>query len=398
MKLKWYIIPLFALLIASCGTEGLKSKKDLKLLKSKRDSLRTALTKVEEEIRGSDTTMSYPKVGITRPERKTFEHYFTVSASVESDKNALIHSEAGGVIKIIRVAEGDKVFKGQPLVEVDNSILVRNIDELKTQRDLAKTLYEKQQSLRDKEIGSEVDYLRAKSNYEALNKKLQTLQTQKGKTVIRAPFSGYVESIFSKVGEIAGPMSPVLRIINVDKVKLSADISERYAHIIKKGEKVIVNLPDVENFEAIEAKIDVKGMYVNPINRTIKVQSFLDNPTGNFLPNLVAEMKILDLKKDSVFVVPNKVIQQDNKGKDFILIVEKEKGSDYPKTKKVYVSPVKSYNGVTWVREAAELFIPGKTRKESTTKKIRLSEDMEIISVGVRGVKPNEYVKVENLK
>ncbi len=339
-----------AVVLFSCqeeqGIDKLKSEKAE--LKKEYKELGDKIAAIDEKLQELDTTKAFTFVSAVEVTTAPFNHYFEVYGNVEADFNATVYPEAAGVVKRILVKEGQVVSKGQVLLELDNSLLLTQISEAQTGYDLAKTLYEKQQSLWKKNVGSEVDYLRAKNNKEAAESRLKTLREQVQKTKISAPFGGRVDAIYPKVGEMAMQQQPVIRIVNMDDVYVKADVAERYVQSVKAGTKAVVKI-DVIDFEQ-ELPIERVSDYINPDNRTFKVQINIDKPTKSLKPNMLASILIKDYKADSTVVLNNRLILQNPEGQDYVFVINKDdKGNSV--VNKQLVTVGKSYDGKSEILE-----------------------------------------------
>lgn len=332
-----------ALIAVACGPGGEQTPTDK--LKAERDSLKNArlelndqITAIEAQISSQDTSKNVRITNVTTialaPE--TFEHYFTVQGMVESDQNAQIYPEAAGKITSIRVKEGDKVTKGQVLLTIDSKILSNQIDELKSRLGLAEIVFKKQSSLWDQKIGSEIQFLEAKNNYESLKQNLEALQSQLAMYTISAPFSGTIDEIFPKEGEMAAPQMPAFRLINTDNMYIKSDVTERYLSEIKAGDKVNVNFPSIGTSQT--TTIQRLGSFINPNNRTFKVKLALDNAGGNLKPNLLAELQIRDYVADSAVVIPTSMVQMTPSGEEFVYAINDNKAE------KISIKTGLSYN------------------------------------------------------
>lgn len=316
-----------------------------------RDSLKTEYKKIGKKLRAVEAELleldtNKKLINITAREISTqpFEHFFQVYGSVNSENNSQLAPEASGTIIRIYVSDGEDVKKGQVLLELDDDIIEKNIAEVKTQRQLAEDVYNKQKALWDKNIGSEIQYLEAKNNLESLDTRLASLEAQRSKTRLRAPYSGVVDEVFVKAGEMANPGMPALRLVNVDNVYLKADISERYLEKVKVGTPVIVEMPSLN--ESIKSEVIQTGYFINSANRTFSVRIALPKTNEKMLPNLLGLVKIKDYHADSAIVIPTKLLQENAQGESFIYILEKdENGLNIAKLRTV--TPGMSYMGKT---------------------------------------------------
>ena len=276
---------------------------------------------------------------------RPFHHYFQVSGTVNVVEQAYISPEINGQIKEVLVEEGDDVIKGQLLAKLNTSITENTIEEVKTQLKLANTLFEKQEQLWNKNIGSEVQYLQAKNNMEALQAKLKTLEAQLNMAYIKSPIDGIVDLINIEVGELAMPGFQLMQIVNLDKMKIFAEVSEKYLPVIKKGDIVDIRFP---SFPDIDLRVPVSrtGNIVNPGNRTFPVELRIDNIDGKLKPNILSLLTFLDYHKEDALVVPSIIIKKDIRG-EYIYVAKEFEGKTL--ARKVYIITGRSYNDETLV-------------------------------------------------
>ncbi len=335
------------------------------VLLSKVDSLTKELKKIEKKIEKLDTTIKHQLVTSLPIKNDIFKHYIEIQGIVKTDKNIEIKPEFGGTVKAIYVKEGQKVFAGQTLVQLDASSTENSIAELKTQLNLAKTTFERQERLWKQKIGSEMQYLQAKAQKENLENNLASLRTQARKMKIIAPFSGIVDEIFPRKGELTSPQLPVVRLINLDKVYVEAEVTETYLPVIKIGTETSLFFPSIE--KESNSKISQISNYINPENRSFKIRTNISNKDRLIKPNLLANLKILDFKAEGI-IIPSTLVQQDQNGNNYVFTVETANneskivkkiitiGSEY--NHEVYISDGLTEND-TLVNNGARLVISG---------------------------------------
>ena len=337
-----------AVLLAACGSSD--SNTDIAKLQKQKDSLKTIyddisgqIAAIDEKLIALDTNVKLTLVTTGTIEKKSFGHYVEVQGSVEVGWNALVYPEVPGKIISIHYREGEKVSKGSVIIQLDAGTLLSTIKEVETSYDLAKDMYEKQSRLWEQKIGSEVQYLQTKTNKETLEQKLKTLQEQLDMYSIRAPFSGIIDEINPKVGESVNPAFPVVRVINYNDTYLKADVAENYIQTIKEESKAIVYFQSLD--KEYQTKIARVGNYINPNNRTFKINIDLNEFSADLKPNLLADIKIRDYNADTAIVIPSNIIQQDRKGKEYIYIVAKQ--GNVNSAKRVNITSGMSYQGHT---------------------------------------------------
>ncbi len=294
----------------------------------------------------NDTQQNQIAVKTTKLKPQVFNHFIETSGTVDAIDFAIISPQASGQVAEVLVNDGDHVTKGQTLVKLNDDIIKNNIAELQAQLDLAKITYEKQKQLYDQKIISEIAYLQAKTQVEALQKRLAVLNKQLSFTAVTAPFSGIAENIQIKVGEIAAPGRQLMQLVNLKNLKIIADLSEKYISKIHKGDSVQVNFESL-SLDKMNIPIFRIGNIINPNNRTFQIELRLKNTKDNQIkPNMVASLKIKDYSNNSVIVIPTIVVQKDF-DKEFVFTAYR-KGNKWF-AKKTYITTGLNYKGKTEV-------------------------------------------------
>lgn len=338
--------------VVSCSAQKdeLADKKDqLESYKSEAAALKVSIQELEDEISRLDPEFrknQRKSVLITtiQPEKGDFEHYVEVTGSVLSKKNVNISSELSGRIEEIVTREGMSIRKGQVIAIIDSESVERSLAEIQTQLDLAKTIFEKQERLWNQQIGTEIQYLEAKNRMETLEKNLASLQLQKDKSTVRAPFDGTVEELLVRVGELVQPGTPIVNMIGEDDLFIEGDISERYIGILDQGDSVSIRFPSID--KTLKTKVTAIGSVINPDNRTFKVEVFL--PRMDLVkPNMLSVLNIKDYENSEAVIVPTYLILQDNKG-SYVFVVEEGLA------RKKYVERGMTYEGKTEILEGLE--------------------------------------------
>jgi len=342
MKKLIYISLIFSL-IASCSSGDKKS--ELEKLKNQSTILQDQIKKLEEEIslENGGTTTSNPKIidVLVKPiELETFKHYIDVQGQVEGDENLTISGKMAGTVDKIFVNEGDAVTKGEILAELDNLVLKESIEELKTSLGFTTQVYEKQKNLWDQKIGSEMQYLSAKNNKESLEKKLSTLYEQMELSKIKSPINGVVDAVDIKLGQSLMPGMPAIRVVNLNKLKVKADIAETYASKVKKGNEVVVYFPDLD--KEVTSKIVYTAKVINNMTRTFSVEADLDAHNQDYRPNMIAVLKVVDYQKESSVVIPLNYIQSSGTSK-YVYVVGNRSGDKIALKREITIG--QNYNG-----------------------------------------------------
>jgi RND family efflux transporter MFP subunit len=339
---KSIIFLLLVVLAVACGKPADK-KAELAKLKKEYGELSAKIKALETELQLSDTTKvsKVTVVSVTEAKASEFSHFLEVQGKVDGEDNIAVSAQMPGAITSVFVKEGDQVRKGQVLAQIDNSIIQQQISSTKQQLDFATNLFLKQKALWDQQIGSEVQYLTAKKNKENLEKAIATLNDQLEMTRIKSPINGSVEEVNLKVGQMASPGLPAVRVVNFSSVKVVAEIAEAYAPKVKPGNKVIVFFPDF-NIE-VGSQIRFTSKYINPINRTFLSEVRLGPSKVEYRANMMAVVRINDYYNPSAFSVPITLIRDSQSGK-FVYIATEENGKLV--ARRLIVTVGSTYNGL----------------------------------------------------
>ena len=322
--MKKTIVIALSILAASCSMQDGGSLEEKKSLLSEKEqelaTLEGEINILKEEISELDTASSTSQSVVTRVEtmslkRNAFNHYVELTGTVTSKQNIMISAEAGGRIEAIPAVEGQKVSKGQVLVRIENEAVANQLSEAQAAFELAKATYNKRKNLWDQNIGSEIEYLQAKTNYESTRSRLAQIQSQYDNTVIKSPIKGSVDDIRVNEGEFVNMGMPIVRVVDLENVEIEAELSEDYMTSVQKGDSVTVKIPAVG--VSMKTPISFVSQVINPDNRSFKIKVNLNNREGLIKPNVLANIQIRDYRNEEALVVPSKVITKDLKG-DFV--------------------------------------------------------------------------------
>lgn len=342
MKLihKLPVIILMLVIASSCG--GGDKNKELDKLKKERAALDTKIHALEAELnKGKESAIKTISVQLTDAKEESFSHFIEVQGKVDGEDNIGVSAQMPGVVTAIYVKEGDRVQKGQVLAQIESSALQQQYESAKTQLEFATNVFNKQKALWDQQIGSEIQFLQAKTTKESAEKSVAAIREQLEMSKIKAPINGSIEEVNLKLGQMAQPGMPAIRVVSFSTVKVIADIAEAYASKVKPGAKVIVAIPDLG--KEIEAKVDFTSKYINPVNRTFLTEIRLKPGQNDFRANMIARVKINDYTNEKAIVVPVSVVRDATEGK-YIYVAENVNGKMQAKRRVVEVG--QTYNGM----------------------------------------------------
>lgn len=381
------VLSLSLLVWWGCGNAGVASEKvfDINEKRSQLQAKRAELNKLTAEIEQLEKEIEIMNPDVKSARRKLvtsglvgredFARYINIQGTVEADDLVEVSAELGGRIIRLHVKEGDNVRQGDLLVELDLEQLDKQIAEIEVSLDLAKTVYERQSRLWEQKIGSEMQFLQAENNLKRLEKNLEMLTFQRSKSKVYAPSSGVVERLILQIGEMTAPGTPILQLLDLNSLKVVANVPENYLSVVRKGAKVEVSIPALDR--KATAVVKMIGNTINPANRTFEVEATLENKDKMLKPNLLANMFIREYFSPNQLILPIELVQQEIDGREFVM-VEEETTAGAVASKK-YVETGLSYEGKIEILSG-------------------LQDNEKVIQEGARGLKDKEPITVIKAK
>ena len=376
-----------ALILMSCGNENKKTVQqllddgNLAELQDRRSSLiiqkgeiNNELDEVTKAVNVLDTAQSFVLVNTLTTKNEAINHFSSFQGIIKTDQNMIVYPEFSGRILRVLVDEGQNVKKGQTLAVIDDGGLSDELKLVESQANLAETIFERQSKLWSNEIGSEIQFLEAKTNYEVQKNRLQSVREALNKTKITAPFSGTVDEIMIEAGQlVAPPMMPdqsgAFRVINLGNLYVESLIPESFIGKIRRGSSVNVNIP--VNQSSFESTVKHSGSSIDPKSRTFRIEANLPQNNNSIMPNMNAEVNILDYTNEEAILIPESIVSEDSENRKFVFVVKNNTAV------KVVIQTGYSQNGFIEVTEGLKL-------------------NQVVINEGGRIVKEGQKVKVYN--
>lgn len=374
-------------LLTSCGEEKKNSvdtvlkSNNLETIRKKRaelvsdqEAIHDKIKLLDEKIAVLDTTKNVPLITTFKASHEAFVHMLELQGNVTTKNLLVITPEYNGILTNVYVKEGQKVSKGQILAKIDDGGLGQQLAQLQIQSDLAKTTFERQKRLWDQKIGSEIQYLQAKSSYESQQEAVNQLKQQLAKTTVRAPFSGTIDDVMTEQGSVVGAgQTQLMRIVNLDDMYIETEVPERYVSDVTVGKTVTVDFPVLG--KTIDSKVRQASDFINPSNRTFKVEVAIPNKEKSIKPNLTAKLKINDYTSEKALLIPQSIISENAEGEQYVYVVMDKNAAGEGVAKKVIIKTGKTQGDVIEVLEG-------------------IDDGAELIEEGARSVKDGQPVKV----
>ncbi|MEL6918824.1 MAG: efflux RND transporter periplasmic adaptor subunit [Bacteroidota bacterium] len=385
-KIAYFLITM--IMVSSCGNDGQKSVEslisdgNLEALRSKKSDISEQQKKLEDEIKLLDSAIAsidknekLPLVSTFKAKVQKFDHFLELQGDVMTKQNVLIYPEMAGTLLRVYVKEGQRVRKGQLLATIDDGGIGSQLAQLETQTALAKTTFERQKRLWDQKIGSEIEYLQAKASYEGQDNSVKQLKSQLAKSSIRAPFSGIIDDVIKDQGTVVSPGSgsEVFRIVNLKNMYVEVEVPERHLPNVTAGKKVEVYFPVLG--ETVTSKVRQTGNFINPGNRSFKVEIPVPNKEGRIKPNLTVIAKINDYTNEEAILIPQSVVSENAVGNQYVFLADLDDSRSQATAKRAIIETGKTQGDYV---EVISGIVPGNN----------------IIVEGARSVRDNQQVKV----
>lgn len=342
---------------------------------AKQEALAKVLNQLNKKLDQLNKYKNTPLITTLNVQEVVFDHFVELQGSVRTRQNILVYPEMPGVLKKVFVKEGQKVTKGQILAMVDDGGLSQQMMVSKANEQLAKTTYERQKRLWDQKIGSEMQFLQAKTSYDSQKNITRQLKQQLEKFTIKAPFSGTIDEVFKEKGTVVAPGqgAEIFRVINLSEMFIESDVPESHVGRIVKNKRVEVHFPILG--KTLTSSIRYVGNFINPSNRSFKIEVGVPNLDGKIKPNLTARIKLNDYTNLKAILIPQSIISENANGQQFIYTIKEKKENDVATAERVIIET-------------------GKTKGDLIEVTKNLSSGTEVIVEGARSITDGQIVKV----
>lgn len=382
------LLILLALILTSCGNgttksvETLIAEGNLEEIKQKKQEiteqqkiLNSDLKLLDSVINEKDNGSKLALVSTFKTDVRAFQHYLDLQGNVMTKQNVLIYPEMTGTLIKVYVKEGQKVKKGQLLATIDDGGMKSQLEQLKTQAALAKTTFERQKRLWDQKIGSEIQYLQAETNYEAVVNSVKQAESQLAKSNIRAPFSGILDNVIQEQGTVVSPANgqAVFRIVNLSDMYIEVDVPEGYLKGVTVGKEVKIFFPVLG--DSITSTIRQTGNFINPTNRSFRVEIAVPNKKGNIKPNLTARVQINNYSSNNAILIPQSVISENALGEQYVYLATDVDSGNMAIAKKQIINT-------------------GQTQGDYVEVLNGIDAGVQVILEGARNVRENQQIKI----
>jgi RND family efflux transporter MFP subunit len=294
-----------------------------------------------------------------------FQTGFDIATTLESAEISNINTEASGIVKVMNCKLGDKVQKGQILVQIDNEIANQQLQQAVINLDKAKNSYLKYKELKETNNIPTIDFQNIEYEYLSLQRQVAIAKKTVSQTIVRAPISGTIVAKIANKGDLVQEYTPIVSIANVKQLKAIANFNFEDWSNVKVNDKVTLkfNSKIYKNLGLVTKKVPYPTQ-----SNTYPVEITINNPQ-DLLPGLTVVAQFNQSTTKNLLAIPRSAILIENK-ETFCYVITK--------------------NSITKTRIETGLF------DDKFLEIIKgLSENDEVISTGIQNI--SKTTKVENL-
>jgi membrane fusion protein, multidrug efflux system len=237
--------------------------------------------------------------------------------------------EVGGIVRELLFQSGERVVKGQALLQMDDQVERANLATAEAALGLASVEFERGRSLVSRSNISKSEFDRLSAERQQASASVAQVQAQLAKKRILAPFSGSIGIRQVDVGDYLSPGTNIATLQDLARLHVDFFLPEQAVPKLALGERVRLSVaayPD-EVFEGEIAAINPK---VETTTRNVQVRATLDNPDGRLLPGMFANLEVLLPGAATQVVVPETAITYTLYGNSVYVITEQRNEDGQP--------------------------------------------------------------------
>jgi membrane fusion protein, multidrug efflux system len=255
---------------------------------------------------------SATRVEVLVLERSEVSLELSLPGEVEGSRDAMLAAANGGYVETVHIANGDAVSQGQALLNVDARLYGAQLEQAEAQLEQAEIELSRIEALGDLTSQSSLDSARTQTRVARAN--TTQARARYSRAVVRAPFDGTIADLMVDVGEAAAPGSAVVRLVNLDPVRIVLSVSDRDVVTLRSG--VEVEVSTAASSASFTGVISDIAPAADLRTRTFPVGVLVQNPNHALLPGMIARVDLdLPIGEDTV-VIPQDwlVTRRDRRG------------------------------------------------------------------------------------
>lgn len=266
-------------------------------------------------------------VRVAEVQPESFTDFVQVVGTVEANRDVTISAEEAGTIRQLRVEKGSPVQAGQAIARIDDRVLRPQAEQAASEAALAQETWQRQRVLWEEDrVGSEMAYLQARYRAETAAAGARVLRERLDRTIVRAPIGGILDDRLVEVGSLVGPGTPIARVIDTSRVKITGGVPERFAGQIEPGTEVEIGIDGVSG-RGFVGQVNFVGAAVDPQSRTFPIEIVVSNAGSTLKPGSIANIRLARATVSEALVVPQEAVLRVEDG--YIIYVAVPSGEQF---------------------------------------------------------------------
>lgn len=239
------------------------------------------------------------------------------SGTIEESSGTVLSFPVSGTLKTVTVGEGDRVAKGQLIAALDQGTLRNSYEMAKAALDEAQDAYNRMKQLHDSNSLPDMQWVEVQNTL----KQAQSAEAIAARALkdanLYAPVSGYVSEKFMEPGMTVAPVAPVVKIVQIDPVKISVSMPENEITGVTEGQKATVVVKAVGG-STYQGTVTEKGVAADPLTRAYDVKIRVANPGGTLLPGMICDVTLEGVTPRQAIVLPLSAVLLDADNQNFV--------------------------------------------------------------------------------
>ncbi|MDX1629780.1 MAG: efflux RND transporter periplasmic adaptor subunit [Fulvivirga sp.] len=236
-----------------------------------------------------------------------------VTGSLSANESVGLSSEVSGIVEKILFKEGQRVEKGQLLVQLNDDELVAELEKLKYTRALNEQIEGRQKKLLEKDAISREEYETALTSLQTSEADIRVKQVQIAQHKIRAPFTGIIGLRQISEGSYINPSEVIARLYSINPIKVDFSIPGRYVSEINDGDKISFTVDAYD--QSFDGEIYAIEPQIDPNTRSIKLRAMSQNKENKLLPGQFAKIILTISTFESAIMIPTEAVIPELNGK-----------------------------------------------------------------------------------
>jgi membrane fusion protein (multidrug efflux system) len=227
--------------------------------------------------------------------------------TVLADASATLRAEVPGQIIERHFEEAERVSRGDPLYSIEATVLQAELNEAKANVEQSEAAYKRAQELARNQLISGTDFDTARANYNVSVARLKSAQARLSKTVIRAPFDGFVGLRRINIGDYATVGQELVNVVRLDPLRVDFSVPETLLAQVLPGQPIHVTVGAFPG-EVFAGEVTAVDPQIEVTGHSMAVRARLPNPEFKLRPGLFAQVSVTLAVKPDALMVPEEAI------------------------------------------------------------------------------------------